>query len=149
MLQHTMKNLILIPVFLMISLGAFAHDIFTAVKADDLAAVKYLLHKGVDPNYVNSKGETPLIVAALNNNSRMGDFLVEMDADINAQDAAGNSALMYAVKSKNLDLVRMLVKHGAMVHQTNQAGQSAVDFARQQHDADMLQLVDQQNQITE
>lgn len=144
MLQQTMKKFLLIPAFLLINLSVFAHDIITAVIANDLVAVKYMLKRGADLNHVNSKGETALIVAAQNSNNRMCDFLVEMDASINVQDAAGNSALMYAIQSQNNDLVQILLNHGAKTNQTNNSSQSALDLARKLHNVQIVQMITSQ-----
>ena len=95
-----------------------------AAYMDDLDRVKLLIEKGADVNMgrvklLDYKGgdfmDTPLIIAAENNNLEMVKILVENGASslINAQDVFSNTALLAAMSNGNMEMFQYLIKKGA------------------------------------
>ena len=98
--------------------------LYYAAYMDDLDRVKLLIEKGADVNMgrvklLDYKGgdfmDTPLIIAAENNNLEMVKILVENGASslINAQDVFSNTALLAAMSNGNMEMFQYLIKKGA------------------------------------
>ncbi len=65
----------------------------------DVSFLHVILAYGIDPNVPDSKGRTPLMIAAIDEDLEEDviDELLYFEADINAQDKRGLTALMWAV----------------------------------------------------
>ena len=61
-----------------------------------LSAAKLLLDRGADPNQQDVIGNTPLHLAACNNNIKMVNLLLKSGADVNAHDKSGRNPLQLA-----------------------------------------------------
>lgn len=104
--------------------------------------VKFLLSKGVNPNYKTKLyGETPLHGAALRQSFESIDILIEYGANINTTNNAGESPLIsvlaypYIKRSEviggDLAIVKYLIEHGARPSIRCKKGFSALDYANQ------------------
>ncbi len=80
-------------------------------------------------NEADTKGHTPLIIAAYNNHPEVVAVLLRNGANANAQDTAGNTALMGAAFKGYKPVVEQLVKAGADVNLRNGQGAPALTFA--------------------
>jgi hypothetical protein len=67
----------------------------------------------VDPNALNSDGETPLMEATYNGDLKAVDQLLNQGAEIDAQDADGWTALMCAIKFDYPEIATRLLERGA------------------------------------
>ncbi len=106
------------------------HEIFDACRRGDLAALQQIV--AANPVIVNAsdtKGFTPLILAAYNEQPEVVGFLLQNGADINAQDAAGNTALMGVCFKGYKDIAKKLLDAGADVNVRNSNGAPALTFA--------------------
>lgn len=92
--------------------------------------VVYLIDIGVDINYKNKLGETPLIYSVKKMDETLFRLLLLRGADINLQDLEGNTALMVAIKNKNTDFVIELINRGAKLDVTNIKGETALNLAK-------------------
>ncbi|KAA8492205.1 putative ankyrin repeat protein [Porphyridium purpureum] len=81
-----------------------------------------LLDCGLCANLRNEKGQTPLLLAASQENEDCVRLLIARGADVNAADPDGSTALILAAQNGNDDLARLLVQHGAKVNASNQLG---------------------------
>jgi len=83
----------------------------------NLAETDRLLKKGVPVDspdtHEHNSGETPLMKAVLNGDTRMVKLLLQYGADINALDKQGESALLVAAYMGDEKMVRYLVNQGA------------------------------------
>ena len=105
-------------------------EIFDACRRGDLAALQQMV--AAHPELVNArdtKGFTPLILAAYNEQPQIVDFLLGNGADIEAQDAAGNTALMGVCFKGYKDIAKKLMESGADVNARNGNGAPALTFA--------------------
>jgi uncharacterized protein len=101
-----------------------------AVRDDDIAAVRSLLHSGANPKAANRYGVTPLFLAATNGNAAMIETLLKAGADANAALPGGQTVLMTAARTGNPDAVRQLIAHGATVDaKENNYGETALMWA--------------------
>jgi len=77
------------------------------------AAVKALLHRGVDVNARDSEGHTALMFAVINLHQVIAKLLLEQGADVNASANNGTTALILAAACGDIAIVRVLLKKGA------------------------------------
>lgn len=93
-------------------------DIFEAVEAGRVSAVKKFLDDGVDVNIRNDAGNTPLISASFPSHARKDviDLLLDRGADINAKSSFGLTALHEAASQGNKEVVSRLIERGADVN---------------------------------
>jgi len=90
-------------------------EILGAVQKGDAKGVRTWLDRGMDPNSVDSRGFSLLMLAARENHREVTIVLLDRKAKINQRSAYGDSALMLASFNGNLDMVQLLVARGAEV----------------------------------
>lgn len=78
----------------------------------------------------DSKGYTPLMLAAMHGHYEAAALLLSLTADVHARDNHGNSVLMAATFTGHLSIVRLLLNHGANPDDCNFKRQTALLFAR-------------------
>ncbi|KAH9307563.1 hypothetical protein KI387_035474 [Taxus chinensis] len=72
-----------------------------------------LLNMGMDPNVGDSKGRTPLHIAAAKGSRQCVFLLLKFGADINKKDEYGNTPLWEAIAGKHRSIARLLYESGA------------------------------------
>jgi len=87
-----------------------------AILKKDTATAALLLEKGANPNVKNNYGETPIMLAAKNNDIVLVKLLVSKGVSINSKDGKGNPVLTEAVNKNNPEFVRYLLENGASVN---------------------------------
>lgn len=127
----------------------------------------------VDVNALNSKGESPLMIAAISGQNAAAEKLVGLGADVNktgwtplhyaatsgnialmtlflehhayvdAESPNGSTPLMMAAMYGTTAAVRLLLSEGAVPTLKNQQGLAAVDFAQSANRADVSELIAQ------
>jgi len=94
----------------------------SAVRNNNIEAVRKAIEQGADVNEKNKNGQTALIIAASKNLLEMAELLIEQGADINIKDNLGFTALMFAeigasgiygYRPGRQQMVDLLKKHGA------------------------------------
>jgi len=100
-----------------------------------LAAIRYLVKAGSDPNVSDNSGKTALMLAAGKCNPAMVKTLLEANANPNAADAEGNTALLMASRKSDYfsetmvrDCAALLLASGADAEHVDSAGNSALHF---------------------
>jgi ankyrin repeat protein len=81
-----------------------------------LMDIKKLCDIGVDVNYANDSGFTPLMASAKRGALEDVKDLVECGASINSKDNQDFCALYYATLYNHFDVVEYLVNNGALVN---------------------------------
>jgi ankyrin repeat protein len=111
-----------------------------AVLARDLDQVRRLVAQGADihgldvrPQTAGSNGRRPLNFAALQNDTKMIELLLELGADINRQNLTGFTPLHHAVEAQALEAIALLLKRGADTSVENKRGLTPGDFALATH----------------
>ena len=84
-----------------------------AAEKNNLAAIRYLLKRGVDVNAKNNSGTTALMMAASYGNDDITALLLKQKATVNETDKYGYTAMFYAVEEKSAAVMTRLVKAGA------------------------------------
>ena len=102
------------------SAHAGAHeDFFTAIVRDNASAVQRLLERGFDPNTLNEKGQTGLVMALqLDSMQAFNALLGARKLNVELRNAQDESPLMIASIKGHLDAVRALVARDADVNKT-------------------------------
>src|SRR3989442_3817734 len=94
--------------------------------------------QGIKLTSVNDRGilgDTPLHIAAVSGDVKVGKILLDAGADPNVHGEYGNTALHEAVGQKNFEFVKLLLTHGASTELRNEDGLTAVDLAKLSEDA--------------
>ena len=96
---------------------------------------RMLLEAGANPNVINHKQETPLIIAAQvhENRSKYIRLLVEHGADICAEDSAGMTPLYHAFKEGSEENIQALLDVGADLHAVNRDQQNVLHAIAKRH----------------
>ena len=87
-----------------------------AFRNKDLNTFKYFIKKEVNPNHINKKGNSALIIAANKNSATIISFLTDCGNLINHKNNNGNSALSAAVKNNSPEVVKLLLDKGADIN---------------------------------
>ncbi len=71
--------------------------LFQAVEENNLASVKDILMRGIDPNVRGTNGQTPLMIAVRLENVEIVLALLDAEADPNMKDDSGNTPVTIAL----------------------------------------------------
>lgn len=112
---------------------ALAGPLHDAARDGDLAEVKAQIASGVDMNSPGDHGDTPLILAILNDHDDVAMVLIEQGADIQGRNRGGFTPLHAAAYVDDLDAAELLVATGADVgDRQNKAGVSPLSVAAEE-----------------
>ena len=103
-------------------------DIFDAARTNNLKELKILLSSH-NVNSTDSRGSTPLIIAAYYNNTEALLHILSKEADTDIKDHMGNTALMGACFKGYHDIVSLLLQHKASIDTENGNQATALTFA--------------------
>jgi uncharacterized protein len=105
----------------------------------DYTWLSFLLGKGARPDIQNSKGETPLLIAAQLGWTDGAELLLGRGANVDLPNQRGETPLIVAVHIRDVPMVRLLMANGANPKRTDHiAGYSALDYAKQDNRAQSL-----------
>lgn len=113
------------------SVNAVANDNpFTAVKSLDQNILVDMIARGVNVNARDDSGQTPLMLAATQNEStKLIDLLVHQGADIRARDKHGMTALMHAAAKGEMQNAELLLQLGIDPDIKDNSGKTVMDHA--------------------
>jgi len=118
--------------------GAY-EDFFRAVGSDDERSVHTLLKRGFDPNSLDEKGQTALILAIRGGSFRVARELVAHPAQkVDTPNHAGETALMIAALRGERDWVDQLLARGAQV---DRPGWSPLHYAATGPQTQLVELM--------
>lgn len=130
-------------------------ELAEAIRANDVAAVRYWLHEGADPNvFANLIHKTPALILAVTDyhdekeyidddgeqaggsyyiprqvNTEILSALLEAGANINGWDAGGETALLYAARFMMPQVLRFLIERGASIETSFPVTMTALKWA--------------------
>lgn len=106
------------------------HQVNDLIKDNQLQELITVLKNNPDAaNVPDSRGFTPLVMAAYVNNLEAVQMLLEYGAEVNYQDRVGNTALMGTCFKGYLEIAELLLQHGADVNLISENGASALIYA--------------------
>lgn len=112
-------------VFLFLNTSALAgayEDFFAAVKNDDTRMVTTLLFRGFDPNTVDAKGFSGLLIASRDGSLKVAALLLSQNkTQIEIRSPQDENALMMAALGGHEALAKVLIEKGADVNKTGWA----------------------------
>ncbi len=127
------NNIPMIDLFLTsgVKEGITKNYLFRAVSLKNETGAMAMLKGGIDPNVVNDKGNTPLIISASLGDRVIVEDLMAYRADVNAANKDGNTALIYAARYNHPEIIKMLLRPQTMqtpldVNAQNKAGETAL-----------------------
>ena len=107
--------------------------LYGACEDGDYKAVKKLVRKGADVNYVNpnKKNKTPLMEACKCLSEPIVKFLIEKNADLNLTDTDGWNCLHWIAFKGHAKIMILLLEKGANFMQKSTSGSTPYDVATQ------------------
>lgn len=120
-----------------------------AARNNDLARVRRILARGVNPNSTGSDGSTSLHICAQQATPNTAELLLMHHADPNMGDRLGFTPLHWAVQLRReetsqvnrLELIRLLLRHGANAHKADPSGTTPLAIASKKENAAALEVV--------
>lgn len=91
--------------------------------------IRLVVFDKIDPNPIDEKGYTPLMLAAKNGHYIIVLYLTEAKANLDHADKEGHTALMLAAKNGHSKIALHLVKTGANIDKETPAGWTALLLA--------------------
>ena len=103
----------------------------------------FLWNKDALVNRVDTNGNTPLMIAVIDNKAEIVKFLLDNGAHVNQEDNFGNTPLLIAVRNNNADIVKMLLDKGADVNQVDNSniGLTPLLITVRNNNADIVQIL--------
>ena len=90
------------------------------VECRDPAVIASLLEQGADINQPDDHNRTLLILAAIEGDLALAQFLIGKGADLEKRSVGGFTALMLAVMNERTDVVRLLIDAGADLYKSDE-----------------------------
>ncbi len=140
---NTLRTILGLIAFLMLATSAFADDqLHKAAHVGDLAKVKTMLAKGVDPDARDSYGGTALHAAMFQNNMEVVALLLANKFSPNAQGPRnGYTPLHDAVWANNVPAAKLLLASGAKLDIKGKDGMTPLEKAVAENKTSMAQLL--------
>ena len=102
-------------------------------EGDSIKLIKLLLDKGIDVNYQDALGVSPLMTACgwgvVPKSPKRARLLLEKGASPELRDKQGQTALMFAAFRGYVDIAQLLLEKGADINAKNAAGRDALMIA--------------------
>lgn len=122
------------------------HPLNTAVQHNQFEAASFLLSQGALTNSLEANpdqdlAQTPLMVAARQNNPDMLDLLLSHGADTEFEDEAGNTALTYAARHYQWASVKKLLNHQANLEPAEKELQQMLVTACDNNDVEQIRFL--------
>ncbi|KAI8714909.1 NACHT domain-containing protein [Fusarium sp. LHS14.1] len=119
---------------------------YQAAQNGDADQLNQLLHEPIPFDTRNSKGQTPLWIAAFNRRTDIVSILVrEIHVDVNSLSVSGQSPLFWPSAYGYEDVVNILVSAGAKSHFIDADGRTAISMARHNGHKKIVRILDSQS----
>jgi len=89
---------------------------------DNIHNIRLLINHGVNVNWVNNLGLTPLLIACIWGYVEVAQLLLEKGAEVDKPNQIGMTPLYVASQNGHLDMARLLLEKGADINKTNHKG---------------------------
>jgi len=116
--------------------------LLNAVKANHKDEVERLLKEAyIDVNVKDENDYTPLIWAAISNDSGIVKILLDKAGNLNVQDKYGSTPLSIGVRNNNSEIVQLLLAKGANLNIEDQYGQVPLNWAVIERNTEIVQML--------
>ena len=106
------------------------NDVFTACINGEISLIQKKINRNFNLGYYNKFGETPLILATINNHNNIVKELCKYKKNnINCIDENGYTALYYAVENNNYENVESLLNAGSNYNIILPNGDTSMSYA--------------------
>ena len=105
--------------------------------------VAQLLAQGAQTDYLDRYGYTPLIQAAITNQSDIVALLLKYNAEVDLLDITGSTALHWAVDNSNYEICELLLKKRASPNVASSNGQPILFYPLLRKDTALIKLLTQ------
>jgi ankyrin repeat protein len=115
-----------------------------AAKYNYCECIEYLLQRGIDVNGMNSRGQTPMIFAAISGSHESIELLASHGGDIDRPDKIDNqrwSPIFYAVRNSHARCVDSLIKRNTNLNAIDSNGLTPIFHAVFKKDVPLIELL--------
>lgn len=116
-------------------------SVIAASTQGDLDALELLKRAGVDLHIQDSRGQTPLLLAAAHQKTALFPLLLAEDFDLNQADQAGHTPLFWALAHQDFELADQLIAQGAEIDFLHPSGELALVEYYQSHQQENFQYL--------
>jgi ankyrin repeat protein len=109
--------------------------------AGDSEEVTGILESGVDVNYIDPRGWTPLLRATQRGHHTLSQLLIQRGANVEATDQRGRTPLLRVAQYGNAETARLLIGRGADPNRANRRGNTPLEQAVIHNRIDVLQVL--------
>ena len=102
---------------------------FNLMATDFVSEAEKMIQNGVDLNFTSPGGRTPLMNAALHDNHRMINLLLDYGANLEIENNNGETAIFYAIYGKSFDALELLFLEDSDIYHTNKYGENIAMIA--------------------
>ena len=113
------------------AIDAVRHELFEAIKVDDISSVKACSAKLNTVNFHNQYGHSPLTAASFHGNLAIVKLLVKRGAKVNlanTEKGQRRTALHYAIKNGHKDVAKFLICKNAAKNARDSEGKIPLDY---------------------
>jgi len=103
-----------------------------------IESAKWLVKKGIDINYQDSKGNSPLMLASKDGFLSAIDLLLEKKADVNLENYSGYSAIDFAAYNGHFAAYKKLKPLVKDLNKKNKKNESILHFAVKSHNLEII-----------
>ena len=102
-----------------------------------------LLQQGFNPNILNYKKQTPLLLASQCSDAKpVMQHLIDFGANINAIDFQGKTAAHRAVEKNQVENLKFLIKNGVDLNIQDFSGSTALHLAQHQENKELIHVIE-------
>lgn len=121
--------------------GDYYSNIPRAVEKGDAPTVQRLLADGVNPQQLDEKDRTGLIVAALTGNLQIFAMLMKAGARLDIPDPLGNTPLHYAADRNRAEMVKLMLALHAPIDAENKGGITPLMMAASHGNVEVVEML--------
>lgn len=112
--------------------------LFDACITGNLARVKGLLDRNIDPNTIYVDGLTPISIAVMREDTALISLLVRNGADLNMENPNYENPILWATKLGKIDVVKSLVSHRVNINSVDSDGNNSLMIAVKNKNMDLI-----------
>ena len=105
------------------------------------AVVDALLAQNANINSRGFDGQTPLLIACLENQLEVVELLCNKGTDVSAQRNDGDTSLHIAVRKNLLEITKVLLRYGATLI-SNKDGLTPLEIAKEKQNSEIVAVLD-------